>query len=85
MPDSPPAQLRKVHQPVSPAQIHKSAKATEAADDACAYLTFPQLAEQPLALFLAPFLLSRRRRQDQAAFAPVDLDDLDLQRLANKG
>ena len=73
-----------MHQAIGPPQVDKGTKVGKAADDPFAYFTFPEILEQPLALLLTPLLLSCRRRKDQATLAPVDLDDLDLQRFAHQ-
>ena len=74
-----------MNQSVGPSQIHKGAKAAEAADRARAHFAFAQGIEQSLACMLSPILLSRCSRQDEAALAPVDLDHLDRHYLVNHG
>ena len=83
MPDAPPTQLRNMDETISPSQVHKGTKTAEAADRPRAHLSLTQIIKQFLARLLSPILLGCRRRQDQAALAPVDLDNFDRQFLTN--
>src|SRR5690606_5674254 len=84
MSDPAPAHVRDVEQPVQAAQVDERAEVRHVLDHALANLADQQLLDQLLALRL-PLLLQDHPAADHDVAPPlVELDDLELERLAEK-
>ena len=68
---------------VGAAEIDEHAEAAHAGDPAAADIAFVQLLDQALLLLHAPLLQRGALREDDAVAPPVDLDDLEPQRVAD--
>src|SRR5690606_36500906 len=82
--DTTPAHVRDVQQPVEPAQIDECTEVGHVLHDAVAYLPDQQLLHQLLALALALLLEDHAAAHDDVATALVQLDDLEVERLADQ-
>ena len=73
--DVTPGDFRKVHQPISAAQVNERAKVRHACDNAAAFITLLQLRQQALFGLLTPIAVCLPFRQDQAVAFLIHLND----------